>query len=233
VKERLIHFGSKGALDIDGLGEKLVDQLVDRGLVEGPADLFELTVEQLVELDRMAKKSAQNLVNAISGSKEDVTLPRLIYGLGIPHVGQAVAADLASEFGSLDDLAAAREEDLVELEGFAETVASAVRQWFDNPKNRELLDRLREHGVWPEARREGDRLEGKTFVITGALGSMTRDEAAEAVRMQGGKVTTSVSGNTDYLVVGSNPGSAKMQDADEHGTQIIDEDEFLELLGRK
>ncbi|MFO7956083.1 MAG: NAD-dependent DNA ligase LigA [Candidatus Brocadiia bacterium] len=233
LKESVKHFGSKGALDIDGLGDKIVEQLVDRGMVHDLADLFDLTVDELKELDRMAEKSAENLVGAIHCNREDVTLQRLILGLGIPHVGAAMAGDLASEYGSIDDLAAASAEELEQIEGVGETVATAIADWFHNEKNRQLIDRLKEHGIDPKSRERGDRLEGITIVVTGTLDSMTRDEAQEAIRLQGGDPTSRVSGNTDYLVVGNNPGSSKLQDAEEHGTKTIDEDEFLELLGRK
>ncbi len=233
VKERIKHFGSKSALDIDGLGEKIVDQLVEREMVRDFADLFDLTVDELKALDRMAEKSATNLVEAIGASREDVTLARLIYGLGIPHVGGATAGDLAARFGSLDELAKADQETLMEMPDVGETVASSVVQWFENEKNRRLLERLKERGVWPEAQEMGDGLEGLTFVITGSLDSMTRDEAQQAVRRQGGRATASVSAETDYLVVGEKPGGNKLHDAEQHGTRQIDEQQFLRLLGRK
>ncbi|MFO8006357.1 MAG: NAD-dependent DNA ligase LigA, partial [Candidatus Brocadiia bacterium] len=232
-KESILHFGSKGALDIDGLGDKLVDQLVERGMVEDFADLFDLTVDELKGLDRMAEKSAQNLVDAIQAAGEDATLSRLVYGLGIPHVGSAMAADLAGRYGSIAELAEASEEDLLEMDGVGETVASAIRQWFDNEKNQRVIRRLKERGIDPGAEQRGDRLEGLTIVITGRLESMSREEAQEAVRRQGGDPTGSVSGNTDYLVVGEDPGSSKLEDAEEHGTTQIGEDEFLDLLGEE
>jgi DNA ligase (NAD+) len=230
LKQRIVHFGSKGALDIDGLGEKTVDQLVDRGMVEDLADLFDLTTEEISSLDRMAGKSAQNLVNAVQMSKEKATLPRLIYGLGIPHVGRSAAGDLARTFGSLDRLAAATRSDLEGLPGMGSTMAQAISDWFSVDKNERLLKQLRQEGLNPAARRRGDRLEGVTVVFTGELGSMSRDEAREAVRAQGGNPTSSVSGNTDYLVVGDDPGSTKQADARRHDTPVLHEDGFLELL---
>lgn len=232
LKQRIIHFGSAEALDIDGLGEKRVDQLVAKELVEDIADLYGLKVGDLTKLERMGDKNAQNLVDAIAKSKQGATLPRLIYGLGIPHVGQALAADLATAFGSLDDLAEAGEEDLKALDTVGTKVASAIRHWFDNERNRDLIDKLKACGLDPKAERKGHRLEGKTLVLTGSLESMTRDEAKQAIREQGGRVTSSVSGNTDYLVVGADPGQTKTDDAEEHGTEQIEEKEFLQLLGK-
>lgn len=233
LKQRIIHLGSQQSLDIDGLGEKIVDQLVDKHLVKDIADIFDLTVDDLINLERMGKKNAQNLVDAIQKSKEKVTLPRLIFGLGIPHVGRALASDLALAFGSLDNLAQADQDDLMAVEGMGRTIASAIVHWFDNEKNQKLIKKLKEHGLDPQAERRGKRLEGKTLVLTGSLESMTRDEAQEAIRQQGGKATSSVSGNTDYLVAGSDPGQTKMQDAQEHDIEVIDEEEFLKLLGKK
>ncbi len=231
VKEKVQHFGSQQALDIDGLGEKVVDQLVERGLVEDVADLFDLTADDLRGLDRFAEKSAGKLVDAIREGKEQATLTRVVYGLGIPHVGRAMAGDLALAFGSLEALADADRDDLEALDGVGPTVASAIAQWLDNDRNRELLDRLRDRGLDPREEAGGDRLDGLTIVVTGSLESMTRDEAYDAIRRQGGDPTTSVSSNTDYLVVGSDPGSTKLDDAREHDVETIDEDAFLELLG--
>ncbi len=231
LKEGIKHFGSKGALDIDGLGDKIVEQLVERGLVSDHADLFDLTVEELKGLDRMAEKSAENLVAAIRSARENVTLQRLIFGLGIPHVGAALAGDLAAAHGSIDELAAAEADELQGIEGVGETVAGAIADWFHNEKNRQLMSRLKERGIDPTSRSRGQRLAGLTIVVSGALDSMSRQEAREAVRAQGGNPTSSVSSNTDYLVVGANPGAGKRQAAEKHGTTVIDEAKFLELLG--
>jgi len=230
LKQRVIHFGSKEALDIDGLGEKTVDQLVDRGMVEDLADLFDLDVEQVASLDRMAGKSAQNLVDAIAKSKESATLPRLVYGLGIPHVGRAAAEDLARAFGSMGRLATAGTADLEGVPGMGRTMAEAIADWFSSEKNRRLLKRLERKGLSPEVEDRGDRLQGLTIVITGELEAMTREEAEEAVRAQGGNPASSVSGNTDYLVVGADPGRSKQEGAAEHDTPILDESGFLRLL---
>jgi DNA ligase (NAD+) len=232
VKQGLQHFGSTEALDVDGLGEKVVDQLVERGLVEDVADLFDLEVEQLTELDRMAETSARHLVDAIRRAKEDATLTRLVYGLGIPHVGRATAGDLARAFGSLDALADASEEDLDAVEGIGPTMARAIAGWLSDSRNQELLARLKERGLDPRAEATSDRLHGVTIVITGGLEAFSREEAHDAIRRAGGDPTGSVSGNTDYLVVGEDPGRSKLEDAEEHGVETIDEAGFLELLGR-
>ncbi len=227
----IIHFGSSDALDVDGFGEKLVRQLVERDMVEDLADLFDLTVDELTGLDRVGEKSAGNLAKALEAAKDDVTLARFIYALGIPHVGRAMADDLAREFGSIDALAKADADDLQDLTGFGDTVASAIAQWFDNDRNRKLLKRLKKRGLDPKTQRRGDRLEGMTLVITGQLESMTRDEAAEAIRLQGGRAASSVSAKTDCLVVGSDPGETKTSDAEDNDVPTIDEEEFLKLIG--
>jgi len=232
LEQGIQHFGSTEALDIDGLGEKVVAQLVERDLVDDVADLFDLAADDLEPLDRMAGKSARNLVDAIQGSKEDVTLTRLIYALGIPHVGRSVAGDLAQAFGSLDALADASEDDIAALPGFGRTMASAIRQWLENDRNRKLVRRLQERGLDPRDEGGSDRLKGVTIVLTGALDSFTRDEAHDAIRRQGGDPSGSVSSETDYLVVGSDPGDTKLADAEENDVERIDEEAFLELLGR-
>jgi DNA ligase (NAD+) len=231
-KERLKHFGSQGGLDIDGLGDALVGQLVDEDLVEDPADLFDLGKDELVKLERLADKSAQNLLDAIERAGDEVTLPRLLFALGIPHVGKALADTLAAEFGSLDELMQAGVDDLTALDDVGEVLAEGIYDWCTQRDNRRLVKRLQSRGVDPRAESRGDRLEGVTLVITGSLDAMTREEAESAVRGQRGKVTDSVSGNTDYLVLGDDPGDTKRDDADEHGTRVIDEAEFLKLLGR-
>lgn len=230
LKGSLEHFGSKQALDIDGLGEKLVDQLVEELVVETPADLFDLSVDDLTGLERMGKKKAQNLVDAIQSSRE-VSLPRFIYALGIPHVGRAMADTLAAEFGTLDALAEADKERLSDVADVGPTVAEAIADWFDNDANRKLINELRKQRVSPKAARSrGSRLKGKTLVITGTLEGMTRDEAQQAIRLQGGRASSSVSAQTDYLVVGDNPGNSKMEDARRHGVEQLDEGKFRKLI---
>jgi DNA ligase (NAD+) len=232
IRQSLIHFGSASALDIDGIGEKLCEQLVDEGLVEDLADLFELGVEDLKGLDRMGEKSAENLVEAIDGARREATLARLIFALGLPHVGRALAEDLAAAFGSMDALAHASQQDLRERAGLGEADSSAVRAWFENERNRRLIERLKSRGLDPKAGKRGDRLEGLKIVITGELESMSRDQAMQAIRREGGRATSSVSEQTDFLVVGSDPGARKQADAREHGVKRIDERQFLEKLGR-
>jgi len=230
LEQRILHFGSKQALDIDGLGDKLVHQLVTEDLVNDLADLFDLTKEELQTLDRVGPKSAENLVRAIAKAKDKVTLARLIYGLGIPHVGRALAGQLAAHYGSLDRLKNADEDELAGKEGLGRTIALAIVQWFDNEKNAALLKRLVKHKIAPQAEPRGDKLAGLTIVITGTLDAMSRDEAKEAIRRQGGKAASSVSSNTDYLVVGKNPGQTKTQEAGEHAVETLTEKAFLRLL---
>ncbi len=237
LKESLKHFGSKQALQIDGLGDKIVDQLVDRGLVKDVADLYDLGVEGLADLERMAEKSAGNLVGEIARSKS-APLDRVIQGLGIRQVGSATAATLAAEFGSLGALAEADEERLLAVPDVGPEVAASILNWFANEKNRRLLEKLKRHGIDPRqpvrraaAPAQGP-LAGKTVVVTGELASMTRQEAEDAVRRAGGKPTASVSKKTDLLVAGSEPGGTKMRAAEKHGTRIIDEAEFLRLVGK-
>jgi len=235
LKEHVKHFGSKQALNIDGLGDKVVAQLVDGGLVKDVADLYDLGVEPLADLDRMGEKSATNLVEAIAGSKKS-SLPRVVFGLGIRHVGRALAETLATEFGSLEALAAADTERLLAVPDVGPEVAASVVEWFANAANRALVEKLREHGIAPKMKKTpggGGRMAGKTVVVTGELESMTREEAQEAVRREGGKAAGSVSKNTDYLVAGASPGSTKMRAAEKHGTQILDEAAFVRLVGRE
>ncbi len=232
-KQNVLHFASKNALDIEGLGEKLIDQLIEKELIEDVADLYDLELEQVMDLERMARKSAQNLIDAIQQSRDRATLARVIYALGIPHVGNAMASDLAVEFGSLDELQKADEQRLASMEGMGKTMASAIAAWLDNEPNQKLIKKLKKRGIDPKAEKMGDRLKDKTLVVTGSLESMTRDEAEDAVRKQGGKAAGSVSSNTDYLVVGENPGSNKMKDAEENDVERIDEDRFLQLVGKK
>ncbi len=234
VKESIKHWGGKQALDIDGLGDKLVDQLVDTGLVRDVAGLYDLTVESVAALERMAEKSASNLVEAVAGSKK-APLARVIHGLGIRHVGRATADTLAAAFGSLAALAAADSERLLAVPDVGPEVAAGIVQWFGSEENRNLLARLRSHGIDPkmtQAPAAAGRMDGKTVVITGQLQSMSRNQAEELVRREGGVATGSVSSKTDYLVVGANPGAGKTRAAEKHGTDILDEQAFLKLVGK-
>jgi DNA ligase (NAD+) len=230
IRHSIAHFASKGALDIDGLGEKLIDQLVESGKVERPDDLFDLEQDDLTSMERMGKKSARNLLDAIETARKNVTLPRLLYGIGIPHVGQAVAADLAAEFGSLDELQDADAPGLKAMDGIGPVMAEEIQAWFDNEENRDMLARLRKKGMDPTFEADSGPLSGKTVVLTGSLDAMTRDEAKEAVVAAGGKAAGSVSGNTDYLVEGQNPGDTKTAAAEEQDVQRLDEEAFLKKV---
>jgi DNA ligase (NAD+) len=233
-KESLRHFASRRALDIDGLGAKIVDQLVDAKLVQSPADLYGLTVEQFVELERMGEKSAANLVAALDRSKK-TTLARFLYGLGIRDVGEATAAALAAYFGSIEALQDASEEAIQEVPDVGPIVAAHVHTFFQQAHNREVIEALRKHGVhWPAQLRKtassDGPLAGKTFVITGTLESMSRDHASDRITALGGKVSGSVSKKTSYVVAGAEPGS-KLTKAQELGVEVLDEAGLLKLLG--
>lgn len=232
IKQSVSHFASKGALDIDGLGEKLIDQLVESGKVKRPDDLFDLKQNDLTALERMGEKSARNLLDAVEAARKNVTLPRLLYGLGIPYVGRAVAADLASAFGSLNELKKADAATLKKMDGVGAVMAEAIEAWANNEENRRLIERLKKKGIDPKFKTGSGRLKGKTVVLTGSLESMTRDEAKEAVISEGGKASGSVSANTDFLVTGKNPGGTKTSDAEKHGVQQIHEKQFLKKLGK-
>lgn len=226
--QQLGHFASKDAFDIDGLGEKIIEQLLMEGIVEDAADFFALTEGDLAPLERFAEKSAKNLVQAIA-EKKKVTLSRFIYGLGIRHVGAVTASDLAAHFGSLDAIKAASEEELSEIEGVGGVVAKSIFEWFRNKKNLRLLDKLKSLGVgYIEVKRD-TKLEGQTFVITGSLGTMSREEAEERIRQLGGKASGSVSKTTSYLVAGENPGT-KLSKAELLGVKIISESDLANLL---
>jgi DNA ligase (NAD+) len=238
LKESLKHWGSKQAVDIDGLGDKIVDQLVDRGLVKDVADLYDLSLEHVAELERMGEKSAANLLDEIAGSKQ-ASLPRVILGLGIRDVGRAMAETLAGEFGSLDALAEAAEERLREVPDVGPVVAESIRAWFMSKQNRRLLEKLKRHGIDPKAERRqaaaagAGPLAGKTICVTGELASMSRDEAEGLIRELGGKAASGVSKKTDFVVVGASPGGTKMRAAEKCGTKMLDEAAFLKLVGKK
>lgn len=231
VKERLRHFASRGALDIDGLGEKLVDQLVERGLARRPSDLFGLDVETLAGMERLGERSARNLCDAIERAK-DVPAARFLYALGIRHVGERVAAVLAEAFPDLDDLVRADEERLAAIREVGPTIAASVRAFFDTKTNRTELERLREIlriQAPPTRPTQSTQVTGRTFVLTGTL-SQSRDRVKRRIESIGGKVTGSVSKKTDYLVAGEEPGS-KLDRARELGIRILDEAELDALLG--
>ncbi len=230
LKESLKFFGSRAAMDIEGLGEKLIDQLVERGLVKDIADIYSLKKDQLAALERMAEKSAQNLLDALERSK-DSALPRFLTALGIRHVGESTSKLLADHFGDLRSIMEATEEKLTEVREIGPEVAKSIARFFAQKENRKVIDKLLKAGIHlkKEPKREG-RLTGSTFVLTGSLGSMSRSEAQQRIETLGGRVASGVSRNTDYVVAGSDPGS-KIKKAKELGIEILDEDEFLKLIG--
>ena len=230
IKGRIRHFAAKGAFDIDGLGVKLIDQLVERQLVRSYADIFHLDEAGLSSLDRMGPKSAKNLVAAIQASRR-LLLSRFIYALGIRHVGENIADILAGRFGNLDRLMSAPSEKLAEIDGIGPEIAGAVRHFFDQEENRDAVSRLLASGVSfkDETVRAADRLEGKTFVLTGTLATMTRSEAKKRIEANGGRVTGSVSRQTDYLIAGSDPGS-KLAKAQALGIEVIEESDLEQML---
>lgn len=231
LKRALEHFASKSALDIDGMGEKNVAALVDARLVGDLADIYTLTKEQVMSLERFAELSATNLVHAVAKVKNP-PLPRFIYALGIRHVGAQTAIDLASHFRRLDNLGTARYDELKQIEGIGEIVAESILAWFSDPDNQELLAKFRRLGVWPqEIKHIGGKLSGKKFVVTGTLASMGRDQAAERVRALGGTFQSSLGKDTDYLVVGDNVGASKLAKAVKFGTERLTEEAFLQILG--
>ncbi len=228
--ESILHFASRGAMDIEGLGPVTIRELMDKGYLRSVEDIYYLTEDQLYTLTGFKEKSVSNLMNAIRESKGR-PLSRLLFALGIRHVGAHVAELLARRFRSMDELARATLEELLSVEEIGPTIAESVRAFFDEPRNLELIRRLQEAGVnMVEEVEEGPRpLEGLTFVLTGGLSSMTREEARRAIEERGGRVSSSVSRKTDYVVVGADPGS-KYDKARELGVRTIGEEEFLELL---
>ena len=231
-KQALLHFASRRAMDIEGLGEKLVDQLVDGDIVKTPADLYALDMQTLRVLERMAEKSAANVISAIQKSKH-TTLARFIYALGIRNVGEATARDLAQHFGSIDALGEANAERLQQVPSIGPIVAQSIVQFFSEPHNRDVIDELQASGVVlerPDPARKSARIAGKTFVLTGTLPTLTREEAAERIARLGGRVSASVSKKTDYVVAGTDPGT-KYDKAVALGIAILDQDGLLELLG--
>jgi DNA ligase (NAD+) len=233
LRRSVQYYASDSGLDIEGLGGERVDQLLEAGLVtESVADLYRLDRENLVELDGWGEKSAENLLAELEGSKSP-PLFAFLAAIGIPHVGRATARELASSFGDLDGLMEASENELQEVNEIGEVVAREIRDFFDSEGNRRVIEELREAGVSPESveRETGDALSGLTFVFTGSLPDRTRSEAQEEIERAGGSVTGSVSGNTDYLVVGEDPGTSKREDAAENDVPELSPEEFEELVG--
>jgi len=233
VKERVRHFASRRAMDIEGLGEKLIDQLIDGGVIEDASGLYFLRVKDLEGLERMAAKSARNVVAAIAASRSR-PLARVIHALGIPEVGERSAQILADHFGTIEALAAAPEEELEKAHGIGPVVAGTIATFFGSAATARFIARLKQGGVEfpPAERREGGVLAGKTVVLTGALRRMTRQEAEEAVLAAGGRAASSVSKKTDLVVAGEAAGS-KLAKAKALGIEVIDEEEFLRWIGRK
>ncbi len=233
-KEAILHYAHRRAVEVEGLGDKLAEQLVDANVIRTLPDLYKLGLTALASLDRMAEKSAGNLLEALEKSKQ-TTLPRFVFGLGIRHVGEATAKALASHFGTLDAIMAATEEQLLEVSDVGPIVAKSLHTFFEQPHNREVVEQLRACGVnWKEGAPAAvavKPLSGKTFVITGTLPSLSRDEAKDRIEAAGGKVAGSVSKKTDYVVAGAEAGS-KLVKARELGVRVIDEAALLTLLSR-
>jgi len=230
LKGRIKHFASKRAMDIEGLGVKLTDQLVEKGLIKDVADIYYINKEKLIALERMAEKSAQNIIGAIEKSKTK-PLSKFLYALGIRHVGETTAEDLARQFPRLDDLFRLSEEDLMEVEGVGPEVAASVHQFFRDKKNKESIELLKKAGVKviePKIKEKG-KLAGKTFLFTGALKTFGRDEARDLVESLGGITASSVSKKVDFVIVGEDPGS-KFDKAKELGIKILTEEEFKKLI---
>jgi DNA ligase (NAD+) len=232
LKESILHFSARPVMNIDGLGESLVNQLVDKGMVRGVADLYALTSEQLQSLERMGKKSADRIIKNIDASRNQ-PLPRVLNGLGIPFVGERTATILADTFGSLHRIQEADMDTLQAAEEVGPKVAHSIRRFFDEPRNRELVERLREAGLRfeHEKKRTVGTLAGKTFVLTGPLPNWRREEAKEQIEAAGGKVSGSVSKKTHYVVAGEDAGS-KLEKARELGVTVLDESGLRELIGQ-
>ncbi|MGD9141674.1 MAG: NAD-dependent DNA ligase LigA, partial [bacterium] len=230
IKQTIKHFAGKGAMDIDGLGSKIVDQLVDKEVIHTVADLYSLTMDDLVKLERLAEKSAQNLIDAIERSKQ-TTLPRLIYALGIRHVGEQVARVLAGHFNMVDELEKATVDELVEVDEVGPRIAESIVNFFGEPRNRQVVENLLSRGVSYESapKRAAAGLRGKVFVFTGSLETMKRGDAKRLVEDRGATAASSISKRVDYVVVGADPGS-KLDRAKQLGLKIIGEDEFKKMI---
>ncbi len=235
LEQGLIHFASRQALDIEGLGKKWIRIFVSHGLIKKLTDIFRLQKDDLLKLERMGEKSASNLLDSIQKSKQDVTLPRLIFGLGIRHVGQQTAKALAERYRDLDELAGEDEESLQAIADIGPEVASSIISFFNNPDNRNLLEEFRQLGLWPVSSKVSSQempLKDKKFIFTGSFPGLSREKAQELVEQLGGKAVNSVSKNVDYVVAGEKPGS-KLARARNIGLQVIDPDEFLKLIDNK
>jgi DNA ligase (NAD+) len=230
LRETILHFASRGVMNIDGMGDALVTQLTDRGVVKDIADIYKLTKAQLLSLERMGEKSADNVLREIENSKK-LPLERVIYGLGIRFVGERTAQFLAEHFGDISALEKAGEEELQKVEEVGPRIAKSIVEFFAEPRNRELVDELRAAGLTLKGKKKerGTKLAGKTFVLTGTLANYTRDEGKKLIEDAGGKVAGSVSKKTDYVVAGADAGS-KLDKARELGVVVIDEREMEHLV---
>lgn len=234
LKESLLHFASRPVMNIDGMGDALVDQLVEKAMVQSVADIYDLTVEKLIELERMGKKSAANVIRNIENSRRNV-LPRILNGLGIRFVGERTALFLAEAFGSMDAIAAASVEQLQEADEVGPRIAESIFHFFREPRNQELIDKLRDHGLqfeYKSIRPKGGPLSGLTFVLTGTLPSLSREQASKVIEFAGGKVAGSVSKKTNYVVAGEEAGS-KLEKAQKLGIAILDEAGLLEMVNQR
>lgn len=233
IKRNIIHFASKGAMNIDGLGPAIVEVLLDKGLIKSVADLYTIKVEDLLKIDRFKEKSANNLINAIELSKSN-SLDRLIFGLGIRNIGQAAAKLLCEKFGDLDNIISATAEEISQIEGFGDVMAESVVKSFKEQHRLDVIERLKSYGVNTKYAKTivDNRFEGMTFVLTGTLPTMTRDEAKKLIESYGGKASSSVSKKTTYVLAGEDAGS-KLTKAQELGVKIIDENEFKAMLENK
>jgi DNA ligase (NAD+) len=231
LRETILHFASRGVMNIDGMGDALVGQLTERELVKNVADIYKLTKADLLSLDRMGDKSAQNILDEIEASKK-LPLERVIYGLGIRMVGERTAEFLAEHFGSMEALEAAGVEELQDVNEVGPRIAASIVEFFSIAANRKLVERLREAGLTLTGKKKqrGTKLAGKTFVLTGTLAHFTRDEAKKMIEDAGGKVTGSVSKKTDYVVAGADAGS-KLDKAKDLGVKVIDEREMKSIVG--
>jgi DNA ligase (NAD+) len=231
----LEHFVSRGAMDIVGLGINTVQQLVQEGLVHDIADLYQLELSDLLALEGFAEKKAENLVSAIQASKTQ-PLWRLIVGLGIHGVGEVAAQVLAERYHDLDALSRTSQDEIEYIQGFGPNIAESIKQWFNNEENQAVLSKLKASGVWPAAEEQAETgpqpLAGLTFVITGTLPTLSRSEAKALIESKGGKVTGSVSGSTDYLLLGEDPGS-KLDQARKRGVPALSEDDLQQLIKKR
>jgi len=231
IRIKIEHFASRDALDIEGMGESMVDLLVSEGLIKSYADLYTLKKEQLLPLERLAEKSASNLIQSIENSKQQ-SFERVLYGLGIRFVGKTVAKDLAKAFGSLECLGAASLEELLAVDAIGPRIAESVREFFENPRYQNMLEALKKHGLqlqMVQTEKESTKLEGKVFVLTGTLPTLSRKEASDRIEANGGKTSSSVSKKTDFVVAGEAAGSKRAK-AESLGIPILSEEEFLALL---